>query len=229
MSNQSKNIIACPKCSNPLRRIKRLTSAMYECRQCHSFWLDRKQPDPLRSQDISPGAEHVMAELTSKNNPDRRLNQVPVAWVISAFLKYALSIVATLIGFVFVILSFTDGSILKFEPFTFLMATSLIAFGIHSYSAGKALRHVTLVSVPRLYRFLDAAALYGIAASLGFAFGLGSENDLTTKLGMALYVLVMFFFIPILVMSLYFRYSKKVKELYLTWDAAESTQSQSGR
>lgn len=228
MTNQTNNSIPCPKCSQPLRRIKLLATATYECRHCHSFWLDRNQSNPLRSKDGSQGAEHLMAELTSKNNPDRSLRQAPVAWVISVFLKFVLSTAATVIGLVFMVASFTDGSSLQWRPLVLVMAISLVALGVHSYYAGKALRQISLTSVPKLNLFLVAASIYGLVASFGFIFGMADKNNLATKLGAVFYLSMVFINIPLAVLSLYFKHSKRVKELYLTWDAAESAQSQTG-
>ena len=228
MTNQTNKPIPCPKCSQPLRRIKLLATATYECRHCHSFWLDRNQSNPLRSKDGSQGAEHLMAELTSKNNPDRSLRQAPVAWVISVFLQFVLPLPVILIGLVFMILSFTDDSKFQFSPFTLVMAIPLVVLGVHSYHAGKALRQISLTSVPRLNRFLIAATIYGLASSIGLVCGFDANHDWVTKMGMVCFAWLLFFLLPLLPVSLYIHFSKRVKELYLTWDAADSAQSQTG-
>lgn len=228
MSSHARDPIACPRCTQSLRRIKGLKVAAFECRHCHSFWLDRNQSDRPKKQDDIFGAEYRLAELTSKNNPDRNLRQIPLLLVIGFFLHFVLPILAIVLGLVFSLLSVTDGSSLFFKPFILVMAIPLLALGVHSFCAGRMLSQVKLTTVPRFNRFIVAASLYGLVFSIGFAFGYGAENEWATKLGMVLYVWTIFFNLPLLPIALYVQYSKRVKELYLTWDAAESSQSQDG-
>lgn len=164
-----------------------------------------------------------MAELTSKNNLDRSLRQAPVAWVINVFLQFVIPVPVILIGLVFVILSFADDSKFQFSLFTLVMAIPLVALGVHSYYAGKALRKISLTSVPKLNRFMIAATLYGLASSIGLVCGFDTKHDWVTKMGVICFAWLLFFLLPLLPVSLYIHFSKRVKELYLTWDAAEPT------